>query len=78
MARGRQSNGAPPPRFTPESFLAWFPVVMRYGALAGVLHQALWKNFDRPSLLAVYGAMMGLGELAAAIREQRNGKNGGK
>jgi hypothetical protein len=61
----------------PETFLAWFPVVMRYGALIGVLHQAVWENFDRPYLLAVYGAMMGLGELAAAVREQRtNGKDG--
>lgn len=50
-------------------FLAWFPVVMRYGALAGVFHQAIYAKFDRPALLALYGAMLGLSEIAAAFRE---------
>lgn len=66
------ARGVRPPRFTPEFFLGWFPVVMRYSALLGVLHQAVWENFDRPYLLGVYGAMMGLGEIAAALRDQRN------
>lgn len=66
----RRSSSASPPRFTPEWFLSWFPVVMRYGALLGVLHQAVWAEFDRPSLLALYGAMLGLSEIAEALREK--------
>lgn len=42
---------------------------MRYGALLGVMHQAIWVNFDRPSLLALYGAMLGISEIASAMRD---------
>lgn len=55
-------------RFSPDAFLEWFPVLLRYGALAGVFHQAVFAKFDRPYLLALYGAAMGLSELAQAVR----------
>lgn len=48
--------------------MAWFPVIMRYGALIGVAHQAIFAKFDRPALLALYGAMLGLGEVVAALK----------
>lgn len=62
------ANGRPTKGFTPDTLLAWFPVVMRYGALIGVLHQAVWAKFDRPSLLALYGAMLGLSEVVEALK----------
>lgn len=46
---------------------------MRYGALLGVFHQAVFAKFDRPYLLALYGAMLGLSEVAQAVKEGRNG-----
>ena len=57
---------------TPDVFLRWFPVIVRYGAIVGVAHQALFASFDRPYLLALYGAALGLNELAQAIT-RRNG-----
>ena len=66
---GRPSRSSRKSRFTPENFLAWFPVVMRYGALLGVFHQAVWVELERPSLLALYGAMLGLSEVAEALKE---------
>lgn len=44
--------------------------MMRYGALAGVFHQAVFERFDRPALLALYGAMLGLSELAQSLRDR--------
>lgn len=65
MTRKRQ------PRWTPDAFLAWFPVVMRYGALVGVAHQTLWARFDRPTLLGLYGLMLGFSEVAEAVKGKR-------
>lgn len=52
---------------TPEALLAWLPVVTRYGALLGIAHQAIFEQFDRPTLLALYGAMLGLSEIGSAM-----------
>jgi hypothetical protein len=49
--------------------MAWFPVAMRYGALVGVFHQAVWAEFDRPALLGLYGMMLGLSEVLDAWRK---------
>ena len=65
------------PRFSPDWFMGWFPVVMRYGALFGVAHQAIWREFDRPSLLALYGAMLGLSEIAEALKDMQQSKRSG-
>lgn len=60
----------------PDNFLAWFPVIMRYGALIGVFYETVFEQFDRPTLLALFGAMLGLSEVAAAVREAKsNGKS---
>lgn len=56
---------------TPETWLRWFPVLMRYGALAGVLYETVVETFDRPYLLALFGAMLGAGEVANAVRVTR-------
>lgn len=58
----------------PEPWLAWFPVVMRYGALAGVAYETLVENFDRLGLLALFGAMLGVGEIAKAVGSAQKGK----
>ena len=52
---------------TPEWWLRWFPVVLRYGALAGVLYETVFEQFDRPYLLALFGAMLGIGEVGAGV-----------
>lgn len=64
---------------SPENWLAWFPVLLRYGALAGVLYETIFEQFDRPYLLALFGAMLGLGEVTKAVQATRNGNgNGGR
>jgi len=47
--------------------LDFFPVLMRYGGFAGVCYEALGQHFDRPYLLALFGAMMGLSEITRAV-----------
>jgi hypothetical protein len=47
--------------------LAWFPVILRYGAVLGVIHQAVFEEFDRPYLLALYGAALGLSEVVSVV-----------
>ena len=39
-----------------------FPVIMKYAGLLGVAYEMFWVNIDRPYLLALFGAMMGLGQ----------------
>ncbi len=64
---------------TPDRWLAWFPVLLRYGALAGVFYETIFEQFDRPYLLALFGAMLGLGEFVQAARSSRGGNgNGGR
>jgi hypothetical protein len=74
MARQRHSS-KPEPRYTPERALAWFPVFVRYGALIGVAVEAIISIGnrqlpERPYLLALYGAMLGLTEIAEALRDR--------
>jgi hypothetical protein len=57
-------------RLDPDTFMSWFPVAMRYGALVGVFHQAVFADFDRPALLGLYGMMLGLSEVIEAMRER--------
>lgn len=59
----------------PDSWLAWFPVVLRYGALAGVFYETVFEQFDRPGLLMLFGAMLGLGEVAQAFGTAKKGKD---
>lgn len=61
----------------PEWWLRWTPVLTRYGALCGVAWETLVRDVDRPYLLALFGAMLGLGEVAAAWRIKREGPNEG-
>lgn len=58
---------------TPDSFMAWWPVIVRVAALVGVFHQAAFARFDRPYLLGLYGAMMGITEIVSALRDRKNG-----
>lgn len=56
----------------PRSWMSWFPVAMRFTGLAGVVFvAAVWLLTNRvePSLLALFGSMVGIGEGADAIRE---------
>lgn len=56
---------------TPELWLRWFPVLLRYGALAGVFYETVFEQFDRPYLLALFGAMLGIGEVGAGLAKVR-------
>ena len=59
----------------PENFQAWMPTVIKLVALGGVAWQTLVEEFDRPYLLALFGAMLGLGEVvSAATSRGTNGK----
>lgn len=52
--------------------MSWFPVAMRYGGLFGVVFVAfVWLVTNRiePSLLALFGGMMGVGEGVDALKE---------
>jgi hypothetical protein len=58
--------------------LSWFPVLMRYGGLSGVAFVAVvWLLTERvePSLLALFGGMMGVGEGVDALRELVAGRS---
>lgn len=55
-----------------DSWLSWFPVALRFTGLAGVVFVAgVWLVTDRiePSLLALFGSMVGIGEGADAVRD---------
>lgn len=60
----------------PESWLAWLPVATRVLALLGVAYEILIEELDRPYLLMLLGAMLGLTEIATAIRTPRKNGNG--
>ncbi len=61
----------------PEWWLAWFPVALRYGGLAGVAFEVLVEKGDRLGLLALLGGMMGVGEMAQAIRSAQKREGSG-
>lgn len=60
---------------TPELWLRWFPVLLRYGALAGVFYETVFEQFDRPYLLALFGAMLGIGEVGAGLAKVRRDRD---
>lgn len=49
-----------------------FPVVMKYAGLAGVIYETAWAETDRPYLLALFGAMMGLGQWLQILKPDNN------
>lgn len=53
-----------------------FPVIMKYAGLAGVIYETAWTDTDRPYLLALFGAMMGLGQWLQYLKPNDN--NGDK
>lgn len=59
---------------TPDFWLAWVPVLTRYGALAGILYETVFEQVDRPVLLGLFGAMLGMNEIASAARARRKEK----
>ena len=54
----------------PETWLSWLPVVTRIVALLGVAYQVLIVDFDRPYLLMLLGAMLGLAEIGTALKQK--------
>lgn len=57
-----------------ETAEAIFPVIMKYAGLAGVIYETAWAETDRPYLLALFGAMMGLGQWLQTARPNDGGK----
>lgn len=49
-----------------------FPVIMKYAGLAGVIYETAWADIDRPYLLALFGAMMGLGQWLQILKPDNN------
>lgn len=47
-------------RFKPETVRAIRDATLFIGGLLGVVHEAFFTNFDRPGLLVLFAAMMGL------------------
>lgn len=50
----------------------WWPNVLRYGGLAGVVYETVGEQLDRPVLLGVFAGMMGLREVIAAQRRRND------
>jgi hypothetical protein len=53
--------------------------VLFLAGLGGVIHETVFSNLDRPSLLVLFAAMMGLPAFLGLdrTRTRRNGNNGG-
>lgn len=49
-----------PQRPSPYEWRLIRDVILFAGGLIGVVHETFWTNFDRPALLVLYAAMMGL------------------
>lgn len=49
-----------------------FPVIMKYAGLAGVIYETGFAEVDRPYLLALFGAMMGLGQWLQILKPDSN------
>jgi len=49
-------------------------MILFFGGLAGVANEALFQNAERPTLLLLYAAMMGLPAFLRA--DDKNDKNG--
>lgn len=50
----------------PEAVQQWMPTLIKAVALVGVGYETLGEDFDRPYLLALFGAMLGIGEVVQA------------
>jgi hypothetical protein len=63
---------------SPDSFMAWFPVVVRYTGVGIALWETLGENLDRPSLLVLAAGMMGLPEVLSGLGlwQKPHSKNG--
>lgn len=57
----------------PESWLAWLPVVTRLTALVLVAYEVVIDKLERPTVLMLLGAMLGVGEVTAAWKSTKNG-----
>ena len=49
-------------------------MILFFGGLAGVANEALFQNAERPTLLLLYAAMMGLPAFLRADDKNGNGK----
>jgi hypothetical protein len=57
--------------------ITW-PDIFKTAAILGIAYETLLEEFDRPYLLALFGAMLGLGEFVqAAFAWRRNGNGNG-
>lgn len=66
---------------TPELWLAWLPVATRITALVLVAYEVVIDKLERPTVLMLLGAMLGVGEVTAAWKQTRlngNGNGSGK
>lgn len=64
----------------PTTWLEWFPVLMRFGGFGfAAALGVVWFLTDRiePTLLAMAGGMMGVGEGADAIKELARARGDG-
>lgn len=48
-----------------DTLTAAFPLLLRYVGLLGAVYETVFEHADRPALLMLFGAMMGLSTLAA-------------
>lgn len=57
------------------------PTLIKAVALVGVGYETLGEDFDRPYLLALFGAMLGIGEVvqaaASRVKEDEKGEEKG-
>jgi hypothetical protein len=49
-------------------------MILFFGGLAGVANEAIFQNAERPTLLLLYAAMMGLPAFLRADDKNGNGK----
>lgn len=59
-----------------NAWQVWRDILLFLGGLVGVLHETVATNTERPALLVLFAAMMGLPAFFRADESRRNG--GGK
>jgi hypothetical protein len=52
------------------------PAIIKLVALVGVGYETIGEEFDRPYLLALFGAMLGIGEVVQAATSRSKNGNG--